>query len=286
MPEHDAPPLPAPRVSLCNEVVRDMPFSAQCDFAAAVGYDGLEIAPFTLSSEPQSLNDREIAAIRRALSDAGIACTGLHWLLVAPAGLSITSADDAARARTIDVIERLCELAAELGARVLVHGSPAQRRLGPEGAEARVRALGVLERAARAAQRSGVTYCLEPLAPRETDFVNTIAQAAEIVREIGNPHLRTMIDCSAAGQAETESVDALVRRWMPTGLVAHVQLNDPNRRGPGQGDMRFEPIIAALIDSGYAGDLAIEPFDYVPDGPTCAARAAGYVRGLLEAAIR
>jgi hypothetical protein len=29
--------------------------------------------------------------------------------------------------------------------------------------------------------------------------------------------------------------------------------------------------------------VAVEPFDYVPDGPAAAARAIGYIKGILEA---
>ena len=92
-----------------------------------------------------------------------------------------------------------------------------------------------------------------------------------------------MIDCSSAGQTETESVADLVRHWMPTGLIGHIHFNDPNRRGPGEGELSFAPILAALEDSNYAGNCAIEPFIYEPDGPTCAARQIGYLRGLIEA---
>jgi sugar phosphate isomerase/epimerase len=127
-----------------------------------------------------------------------------------------------------------------------------------------------------------VTYCIEPLAPRETDFVNTIAEAAAIVRRIHNPALRTMIDTSAAAMTEPEPVADAVERWMPTGLIAHIQLNDRNRRGPGQGMDAFAPVLAALKRSSYNGWLAMEPFEYVPDGPTCAARSIGYVAGILE----
>ena len=74
----------------------------------------------------------------------------------------------------------------------------------------------------------------------------------------------------------------LIDAWLPTGLIAHVQVNDPNRRAPGQGEMRFAPIFAALKRHGYAGTVAVEPFDYVPDGPGCAAYAAGYLRGVRE----
>ncbi len=276
------------RISLCNEVLAGMAFERQCAVASALGYDGLEIAPFTLGDQPHLMPAPERAAVRRTAEAAGLAVTGLHWLLVTPKGLSITSQDADLRARTVGVMTALVELCAELGGRVLVHGSPAQRAI-PEGDDpvaARGRAIDCLASAARAAEAAGVTYCLEPLARRETNFVNTVAEAAQIVEAIGSAHLRTMIDTSAAGLSESEPVPDLVRRWLPTGLVAHVQVNDRNRRGPGQGDDRFAPIFAALRDTRYVGDVAIEPFDYVPDGPGAAARAIGYVRGILEAQER
>ena len=103
------------------------------------------------------------------------------------------------------------------------------------------------------------------------------------MREIDRPALRTMIDCSAAGASEQVSVPELIDRWLPTGLVAHIQVNDPNRRAPGQGEMRFAPIFAALKRQGYDRTVSVEPFDYVPDGAGSAAFAAGYLRGIREA---
>jgi sugar phosphate isomerase/epimerase len=273
------------RIALCNEVLATLPFERQCEVAAALGYDGLEVAPFTLGEEPHLMPAAERARVRRTVEQAGLAVTGLHWLLVTPKGLSITSPDDGLRARTTDVMTRLVQLCADLGGRVLVHGSPAQRKI-PEAGDteaAKGRARDCIAAAARAAEAAGVTYCLEPLARRETNFVNTVAEAAELVEAIGSPHLRTMIDTSAAGLTEAEAVPDLIRKWLPTGLVAHVQVNDRNRRGPGQGEDRFAPVFAALHDCRYVGDVAIEPFDYVPDGVGSAARAIGYVRGILEA---
>ncbi|MCX7891349.1 MAG: sugar phosphate isomerase/epimerase, partial [Burkholderiales bacterium] len=55
------------------------------------------------------------------------------------------------------------------------------------------------------------------------------------------------------------------------------------RRGPGEGEDRFAPVFAALARHRYPGTVAVEPFRYVPDGRACAARAIGYVRGILEA---
>src|SRR5262245_4950762 len=173
------------RIALCNEVIRELTFEQQCAFARAVGYDGLEIAPFTLSDEPHQLPRSRRLEIRRAAAAEGIAITSLHYLLLAPAGLSITTAAEAQRNRSIAVMAGLCDLAADLGARVLVHGSPAQRVLetGKE-AEGRKRGVEAFAAAAAAAGAAGVTYCIEPLAPPETRFVNTLAEAAAIVEEI------------------------------------------------------------------------------------------------------
>ena len=271
------------RISLCNEVIRELPFERQCRFARAVGYDGLEIAPFTLAEEPHLLPAWRRAELRGIAEDAGIAITSLHYLMLAPGGLSITSADRAQRERTIDVMRRLCGLAADLGARVLVHGSPAQRRLEPGREEdGRKRGAECFAAAGEAAAAAGVIYCIEPLAPPEAQFVNTVEEASAIVRAVGNPALRTMIDCSAAGRAETLPTPELLRQWLPTGLIGHVHFNDPNRRGPGEGDLAFAPILQALADGGYQGMAAIEPFVYEPDGPACAARAIGYIRGATQ----
>jgi D-psicose/D-tagatose/L-ribulose 3-epimerase len=276
------------KFALCNEVLQPLPFAGQCALAASLGYDGLEVAPFTLAADPMDITDGQAGVFRRMAQDQGLQIEGLHWLLVAPAGLSIVSADDTVRERTVAVMRRLIELCALMGGRYLVHGSPKQRSVpaGSTREEALARATGCFAKAAAAAESCGVVYCVEPLSTRETDLVNTVAEAARIVDEIGSPGLKTMIDCSAAGQMETETIEALMARWIPSGHVAHVQVNDPNRRGPGQGEMRFAPILEQLsrlqAAGQYRGVVAVEPFDYVPDGPGCAARAIGYLQGIVE----
>lgn len=270
------------RLSLCNEVIRDLPFPAQCDFAAGLGYDALEIAPFTLVEDPRDMTQKDVAGVRSALSDAGIVCSSLHWLLVSPDGLSLTSEDPEIHARTTDVMRRLCDLAGELGAEVLVHGSPKQRLLAEGREEAgRAQALACFRAAAEAAQGANVIYCAEPLAPRETNFINTVDEAAALVRDIGSPAFRTMVDCSATLAMGDDPAD-LLDAHLPGGLIAHVQVNDANRRGPGEGDYRFAPVFETLKRHGYTGWIAAEPFVYVPDGPACAARTIGYLQGVME----
>ena len=270
------------RLALCNEVLRDMTLPCQAAFAAAVGYDGLEIAPFTFGPEPHRLAAHAVSEARRAVEAEGLVVSGLHWLLVAPEGLSITEPE--AEAATAEVIAGLIELCAGLGGRYLIHGSPAQRALAPgREAEGRTLALRHLERAAGRAEAAGVTYCIEPLSRDQTSHVNTLEEAAGIVAAVGSPALAAMLDCASAAPTEAEPIPDLLRRHVPSGLVQHVHLNDPNRRGPGEGNLAFAPILASLLEVGYDGWTGVEPFVYEPSGAACAARAAGYLRGLSEA---
>lgn len=268
------------KLSLCNEVIRELPFERQCALAAGLGYVGLEVAPFTFGDDAWRMPAAKRAEIRRTCTDAGIEVSGLHWLLAAPSGLSITSADRNVWQKSVDVLRASVDLCAELGGIYLVHGSPAQRRVA--GGDDAARAVEAWTIAAEAAEKAGVVYCLEPLAQPDCNFINTLIEAEQVVKRIANPAFRTMIDTLAAGLMEPEPVADAIRRWMPGGLVGHIQLNDRNKRGPGQGEDKFAPVVAALRETGYDGWVAMEPFVYEPDGPTCAARMIGYVAGLLE----
>lgn len=272
------------KLTLCSEVLRGFDFARQCELAASLGYAGLEVAPFTLGAKPHLLTSVRVVEMRKAAADAGIALTGLHWLLVAPEGMSITSESAATRRFTLDTVSRLIALCADMGGRYVVHGSPAQRKLA-EGREDkdRANAMAYFDGVARASEKAGITYLLEPLSPQQTNFVTSVSEAVDIVETINSPAFSTMIDCSAAGVGETEDVAVLLCRWLSSGRIAHVHFNDPNRRGPGEGEMDFAPIVAALKSEAYGGWVGVEPFVYEPDGLACAARSIGYVRGIESA---
>jgi sugar phosphate isomerase/epimerase len=274
------------RLALCNEVLAPWDFARQCAYASRLGYRALEVAPYTLADDPTRIGETQARQWAAIAADHGLAISGLHWLLVAPQGLSIASPDAAVQARTRDALHRLVELCAWMGGSYLVHGSPAQRNPlpGQSQADALARAIAAWVDAGAYASRLGLSYCIEPLSRDQTSVVNTIDEAMAIVEAAALPGLKTMLDTCSAGATESEPLPAIIDRLWPSGRLAHVQLNDRNRRGPGQGEDRFAPVLAALQRQGYAGWLAMEPFDYQPDGPGCAAHSIGYVRGLLEAA--
>ena len=167
---------------------------------------------------------------------------------------------------------------------MLVHGSPRQRQVGADEdpREAWNRARDLWATVAGQAAQAGVLYCIEPLAPHDTNFINTIGAAVDMVKAVGNPSLRTMLDTRAASHSESASLPLLVDRWLPSGAIAHVHLNDPSGLAPGQGGLNFGPILQALRRHRYEGLVSVEPFEYKPDGSTAAARAIGYLQGVLE----
>lgn len=250
------------RVALCNELLaaEGKSLAEQSRIAAELGYMGLELAPGTLGRNPHRLSDAAILEIRKAVEDHGLGITGLHWLLAPYPHLSIT--DPSLAAETQNVLAGLIDLCARLGGAVLVHGSPAQRQPlpGDSAATTRNRVVAFFRPVAAAAEQAGVVYCLEPLSPAETPFLNRVEEAAEVVEAIGSPNFRTMIDTSAAGQAEDLAVADLIRAWVPTGLIGHIQVNDTNRGAPGTGEDPFDDILRALRDTGWNRPVAVEPF--------------------------
>lgn len=269
------------KLALCNEVLLPMGWAAQCEAAARMGYDALEVAPFTLADDPFTLDAARARALLANARDHGLAISSLHWLLVQPEGLSLVTTDAALRTRTLALLRHLIDFAAACGAQVLVHGSPKQRSPAPgqsvEDATARLAAA--LAELAPHAAAAGVIYCIEPLGPFETPVINTVAEAAALVDRIGSPAVRTMLDVSAASHSEREPVHTVLRSFLASGHIAHVQVNDKNRRGPGQGVTDQRPVLQVLKDMHYSGWVAVEPFEYEPDGPGCADFSARHVRG-------
>ncbi|WBU51864.1 sugar phosphate isomerase/epimerase [Paracoccus sp. SCSIO 75233] len=271
-------------LSLCNELLagEGLSLREQCQVAKSLGYIGLELAPSTLGEAPHLLGDAARAEIRATVVESGLRVTGLHWLLSGYPDLSIT--DPARQAETADILLALIGLCADLGGRVMVHGSPNQRKR-PEGmgnAALRDHLAEFFAPVAAEAARKGITYCIEPLSPAETEVINTVAEGAALADAVGKSAFRTMIDISAAGLTEPP-VARLLREWVPTGMIGHIHANDTNRGAPGTGDDPFPEIVAALRDSGWSQPVGVEPFRTVIDARVTAAIAAATLRACERA---
>jgi sugar phosphate isomerase/epimerase len=281
-------PPRARRFAICNETFPRASFAEACRLARATGYEGVEVMPATLSSDPAGLGASERAGLRGDMRRAGVAFVGLHAVLSAPAGLHLTTADAEVRARSWAYLQRLVELCADLGGGVFVLGSGKQRS-APAGvvrAEATARLVDGLATVAPRAAALDVRILLEPLAPAFSNLVNTLDEAMAVVRQVGAnvgarvgaSSLATMFDTHNT-IAETQPHDEVIRRH--AAHIGHVHVNELDGRHPGTGRYDFGRVLGALDAVGYQGWISLEVFDFRPDGRTVAEQAMRYLRALV-----
>ena len=265
------------KFSICNELFEGWAIEDVFRTAAELGYDGVEIAPFTLGDTVDDVSAARRKEIVRAAESSGVEIVGLHWLLVKPEGLYINHPDPDVRRRTRDYLDSLIRLCGDLGGRVLIFGSPKQRNVHPDLTcdQAWGYARDTFAHCGDTAEDAGVYLCIEALARPETDFVNTITDALRMVREVHKPHFRTMIDIKAISD-DGRPLDQIIEE--ANGEVMHAHVNDANGRGPGMGETDYGPIPAALHKIGYNGYLSVEVFDYKPDPVTIARESLAFLK--------
>ncbi len=269
------------KFAICNETWQGWEFARVCERIAGHGYSGVEIAPFTLKEDPRELNEADAALAARAARDAGLEVVGLHWLLVKPAWLHLTSPDALLRRDTVRFAVHLARWCRAAGGSVMVWGSPKQRNLEADWdyQEAFGRAAEALREVSEAAGEAGVTIALEPLGRKETNFLNTAGETVRLIEAVGHPACRLHLDVKAMSD-EGKPIPEIIRenaQWL-----AHFHANDPNLRGPGTGEVRFEPIAAALREVGYDGYVSVEVFDYSPDADTIARDSMTYLKSVFD----
>jgi sugar phosphate isomerase/epimerase len=252
------------RFAICQELFIDWDWERQCRFIASVGYTGIEVAPFTLARRIGDVSGERRRRMRQQAADRGLSIIGLHWLLAKTEGLHLTSADSAVRRATADYLIELGHACADLGGELMVFGSPQQRSLPPAVTRqsAYANAAEVFRAALPALADRGVRLCLEPLTPQETDFLNTCAEATELIEMVDQPNICLHQDVKAMLGGETTPIPELIARY--AGSVGHFHANDSNLLGPGMGPTDFVPIFAALSRAKYQGWVSVEVFDYSP----------------------
>jgi sugar phosphate isomerase/epimerase len=275
------------KFSICNEMFGDRSFADTFSTIRKLGYTGVEIAPFTLSPQDVPFDARRVPAekiveVRVQAEEAGLEVVGLHWLLAKTEGFYLTSADPTVRRHTAEYLRALAELCADLGGKVMVFGSPQQRNLpaGMSYADGEAYAAEVLHAAIPACRQFGVTIALEPLGPAEGNFMLTAAAGIHLAKMVDSPHCKLHLDVKAMASEGQPIADIIraSRDW-----TVHFHANDPNLYGPGMGDVDFQPIFAALKETGYKDWVSVEVFKYDPSPDEIAARSLAYMQEVLVA---
>jgi D-psicose/D-tagatose/L-ribulose 3-epimerase len=269
------------RHAICNEVYKGWDFRTACQSIRKAGYTGIEIAPFTLADDPSTITPSARQEYKRIMAEEGLEFVGLHWLMVSPAGLHVTTPDHSLRARSWRHIHDLIDLCADLGPNgVMIFGSPKQRTStgGLSPAEATKNYVDGMAAAGHRAAQQGVTLLIEALPPADTDVVTSLDEAAKWVAQISNPHVQTMFDShNAISEAEPHAV--LVDRHFP--LIRHVHVNELDGKHPGRGDYDFKPVLRVLAERGYQGWISMEAFDFSFGAETIANESYQHMRGQI-----
>lgn len=265
------------KFGICNEIFKDWKIDDVFTYCAKIGYDAVEIAPFTLAKYVTEIPAAERQRIRESAARAGVAISGIHWVLVQAEGMYLTSPEVETRRRTAEYFGALVDFCADLGGKVIVVGSPKQRSLlpGVTPAQAWEWAQEVFRPAVRRAEQRGVTICFEPLPAEDTDFVNTAEEAVRFTWELASPAFKVILDVRAMSH-EAKPVPQILRETR--GEFAYVHANDKNLKGPGFGDVDFVPIAAALREVGYDGVVSVEVFKFDEGPEAIATRSLAYLR--------
>ena len=270
------------RQAICNEVYGKSPIAEVCRSIRRIGYAGIEIAPFTLADRPSEISPGQRKQYRDLIQSEGLEFVGLHWLMVSPKGLHVTTPDQALRERSWDHIRELIDLCADLGNNgVMVFGSPQQR--ATTGGLTRADAIsnyteGLAGVAALALDRR-VTILVEALPLNQCDVINSLAEAVSIVEQIGSPAVRTMFDSHNAVD-ESEPHATLVDRYFD--YLRHVHVNELDGRHPGTAEYDFRALFEVLRRRGYQHWISMEAFDFTAGAEKIATESLRYLEKEIQ----
>jgi D-psicose/D-tagatose/L-ribulose 3-epimerase len=218
--------------------------------AAKLGFDGIEI----FIDEPRNINSK---VIRKAVHDLGL---GITCCSIVGPDRHLISGDPAIRRNAREYLKAAIGICHETGSSVFC--GPLYAGVGvlagrPRSRQEWDRAVEGLSEAAGEAEAAAVVLCLEPLNRFETYFLNIAEDAVRLVREIGSPSVRVMLDTFHMNIEEKNPVEAVRKAG---GLLGHVHCSENDRGTPGTGHVDWNGIFAALREMNYDGWLVIESF--------------------------
>ena len=268
------------KFAICNEIFQKWKLEDAFACASRVGYDAVEIAPFTIANSVTDVSELDRQSIRETAARNHIEIAGIHWVLVKPEGLYINHSDESIRRRTAEYFVNLVDFCADVGGKVMVVGSPKQRNIlpGVSPQQAWDWATNTFRDAVKQAEQRQVTICFEPLAPFETNFINTAEEAIRFTQQLNTPHFKIILDVKAM-YSEAKPITQIIRDSWPH--FAYFHANDKNLKGPGFGDVDFKPIAAALKEVGYKGFVSVEVFKFEEGAETIATKSIEYLKSIF-----
>ena len=239
--------------------------------AAALGYDGVEIAVYRRENV-------DAPRLRRLLTDCGLAVpvfsTGQMFTMLQ---VWFTHPDREVRDRAVGVFEGVIDLCAEFGASANISRVRGYIHDGDSYETGLGRLSDCLGRLSRRAEPAGVTLLLEQMNMFETNYLHSVPEVGEYIRSLGLPNLRIHADTFHMNIHDVDMCRNL-REYAP--LLGYIHLSDSNRLSPGRGHIDFPAVLATLRESGYGGWAGIEVLTQ-PSPREAARLAIEYLRSLV-----
>ncbi|MTI60397.1 MAG: sugar phosphate isomerase/epimerase [Firmicutes bacterium] len=267
------------KLSICTDLFEDWPQEEVFQFIADKGYQGIEIAPVVYADNVNDISKKSRRKIKKQAAEYGLEVVGLHWVLVGPEGVHLTHPEKSIRKITRDYFLNLLEFCGDIGGELIVFGSPRQRDLldGVNREDGYRYAADVFSQCMDYAAERGVTICIEPLGQNETNFINSITEAIQLIEMVDHKNFQAMVDIKAA-LTENRPIKEIIREAAK--YLYHIHLNDANGIAPGFGKTDFAPIIEELNNINYNRYLSLEIFELQASVKETAVQSYDYLLGL------
>jgi len=230
--------------------------NAIADLMQQLGIRGVEIAPTKIWSSPLEATYAEIAEYRQFWRDRNIQIVALQALLYGRPDLTVFESAKK-RQETIAYLSKIVELAARIGAKVLVFGSPKNRQvrnLNPQDVEEI--AVDFFGKVGEISDRHGVQFCIEPNpSVYDCDFINTSSQGLELVKMVNSPGFGLHLDAAGMTLSE-ENIESAIANSISQ--VCHFHISEPYLEPVGTGGVEHSRFAEALRQTNYLGWTSIE----------------------------
>lgn len=217
--------------------------------ASALGFNGIEL--FTSSGNAIQVSMLRTLLDKFKLELAAIG-TGAGKILH---GLTLTDIESTVRKRAIEFVKEMMNFGAEFGTPAIIgsmQGNISQNNTHSNAITMMVEALETLD---EHASKLGVKLIYEPLNRYETNLINTLEDAVQMIEYNKLKNIRLLADLFHMNIEESnpaENLQSNIRH------IGHVHFADSNRRPVGHGHINMYEIAATLINSGYNGYVSAE----------------------------
>lgn len=221
------------RVSISNiawDVIED---NSIAELLRRYHVDAIDIAPGKYFPNPEKVTTEDIIAVRNWWHERGIEIVGMQALLFGTSGLNVFGSDDV-KTKMLNYLTNICRIAAGLGVKFLVFGSPKNRDCtGLSQKETLDVAVSFFQRLGDIASQYGVVICLEPNPPcYGANFMTTSAETADIVNKVDHNSIKMQLDTGSI-TINQESALAVIKEY--SAIIGHVHISEPDLLPLGEG---------------------------------------------------